>query len=43
MKRIRRCQKDFAVDLKLQWDCDKSVARPRIVKAESPSACVTIK
>jgi hypothetical protein len=27
MKEIRRCEEDFTCDLKLQLDCDKSVAR----------------
>jgi hypothetical protein len=29
-------------DLKLQWDCDKSVARIRLVKTGNPSACATV-
>jgi hypothetical protein len=41
-KGIRRCQKDFTCDLKLQCDCDKSVARMRLVKTENPSACETV-
>jgi hypothetical protein len=40
-KGIRLCQEDFTCDLKWQWDCDKSVARIRLVKAENPNVCVT--
>jgi hypothetical protein len=29
-------------DLKLQWDCDDSVARIQLVKTENTSACVTV-
>jgi hypothetical protein len=38
-KGIRRCKGDFMLDLKWQWDCDKSVARIRLVKTEK---CVTV-
>jgi hypothetical protein len=40
-KGIRLWQEDFICDLKLQWDCDKSVARIRLAKTEEPGACVT--
>jgi hypothetical protein len=41
-KRIRLRQEDFMGNLKLQWDCYKSVARIRPVKTEDPSACATV-
>jgi hypothetical protein len=42
-KGSRRCKEDFMYEFRLQWDCDKSVARIRLVKAEYPSACATAK
>jgi hypothetical protein len=36
-KGIRLCKEDFMCDLKLQWDCDESVARIRLVKTENPN------
>jgi hypothetical protein len=41
-KWVRRRKEDSMCDLKLQWDCDKSFARIRLVKAENPSACATV-
>jgi hypothetical protein len=37
-----RCQEDFTCDVKLQWDCDKSVATKRLVKTENPGACASM-
>jgi hypothetical protein len=31
-------RKELDSDLKLQWGCDKSVARIRLVKTENPCA-----
>jgi hypothetical protein len=41
-KWIRTRKEDFMCDLKLQWDCYKSVARKRLMKTENPSACGTV-
>jgi hypothetical protein len=41
-KGIRLCKEDSMCDLKLQWDCYKSVARIWLVKTEKPIACVTV-
>jgi hypothetical protein len=41
-KGIRLCQEDFMCDLKLQWGCDKSVARIRLMKTENLSACAAV-
>jgi hypothetical protein len=41
-KGIRLCQENFTCDLKLQSDCDKSVARIRLVKTENPIACAAV-
>jgi hypothetical protein len=41
-KGIRLWKEDFICDLKLQWDCHKSVARLRLVRTEKPSPCVTL-
>jgi hypothetical protein len=41
-KGIRLCKEDFMCDLKWQWDCYKSVAWIRLLKAENPSTCVTV-
>jgi hypothetical protein len=38
-KWIRLCKEDSVCDLKLQWDCYKSVARIRLVKTENPIVC----
>jgi hypothetical protein len=42
-KEIRVWQGDFMCDLKLEWNCNKSVAKIRLMKTEEPSACVTVK
>jgi hypothetical protein len=41
-KGISLWQEDFTCDLKWQRDCDKSVARIRLVKTEDPNACTTV-
>jgi hypothetical protein len=41
-KGIRLWKEDSTCDLKWQWDCYKSVARIRLVKAGNPSACITV-
>jgi hypothetical protein len=41
-KWIRLWKEDFMCDLKLQWNCYKSIARIRLVKTENPSACVMV-
>jgi hypothetical protein len=38
----RQCQEDFRCDLKLKLDCDKSLARIRLVKTQNPSVCAMI-
>jgi hypothetical protein len=35
-------KEDFMCDLKWHWDCYKSVAWIRLVKAENPSACAAV-
>jgi hypothetical protein len=41
-KGVRLWEEDFMCDLKLQWDCYKSVAWIRLVKTENPRACVPL-
>jgi hypothetical protein len=41
-KEIKLCKEDFTCDLKLQCDCDASVARIRVVRTQNPSACETV-
>jgi hypothetical protein len=41
-KGIRLGQEDFKCWRKSEWDCYKSVAMIRLVKAENSSACVTV-
>jgi hypothetical protein len=41
-ERTRLFQEDIMCELKLQWDCDKSVARIRLVMTENPSVCATV-
>jgi hypothetical protein len=41
-KWIRLWKEDSMCDLKIQWDCDKTVARIRLVKTENRSACLTV-
>jgi hypothetical protein len=37
-KGIRLCQEDVMCDVKIQCDCDKPVAKIRLMKIENPSA-----
>jgi hypothetical protein len=41
-KRIRLWKEDFMCDLKLQWDCDNSVAMIWLVKTENPIEYITV-
>jgi hypothetical protein len=41
-KELECDQEDFMCELTWEWDCDKSVARIRLVKTENTSAWVTV-